>query len=140
MALASRRVKQFELDPDDLQKQIEASLGGLTDIELDEALVLSVKDIKPGTIVKAIVDSVDERTGTVVLDIGGKSEGSIPLSEFGDTLPEKGQEFEVFYEGEDELDTAALSKRRADRLRAWERVSTTYKEGDEIQGIIRYYR
>jgi small subunit ribosomal protein S1 len=71
------------------------------------------------------------------MDIGGKSEGQIPLSEFGEVLPVKGQKFEVFYEGEDSVDnTALLSKRRADRLRAWERVSGKYHEGDEIQGVV----
>ena len=51
-----------------------------------------------------------------VLDIGGKSEGSIPLSEFGDELPEAGQTYEVYYDGLGDDDTAQLSKRRADRL------------------------
>ena len=36
----------------------------------------------------------------------------------------------------DEHDTALISKRRADRLRAWERVSQKYNEGDEIQGVV----
>ena len=43
--------------------------------------------LRPGSIVHAKVDSVDERTGLVVMDIGGKAEGNIPLSEFGDDLP-----------------------------------------------------
>jgi small subunit ribosomal protein S1 len=70
------------------------------------------------------------------MDIGGKSEGQIPLSEFGETLPKAGETYDVFYEGLDDNDTATLSKRRADRLRAWERVSTKYHEGDEIQGVV----
>jgi len=72
----------------------------------------------------------------VILDVGGKSEGRIPLVEFGDKLPKPGETHEVFYEGLDDHDIALLSKRRADRMRAWERVSTKYKEGDEIQGIV----
>jgi small subunit ribosomal protein S1 len=136
MALASRRIKQYELNPDDLEKQIAASLGTITDDELSIALNNSVKDIKAGHIVQALVDSVDERTGMVVMDIGGKSEGSIALSEFGETLPKAGETYEVFYEGLDEHDTAQISKRRADRLRAWERVSQKYHEGDDIQGVV----
>ncbi|NUP97473.1 MAG: 30S ribosomal protein S1 [Planctomycetaceae bacterium] len=135
MALASRRIKQYEIDPAELEKQLQTAMGSVTEAELSDALHSSVKDIATGQIVKAIVDSVDDKTGMVVMDIGGKSEGSIPLAEFGETLPKKGETYEVFYDCLDENDTAVLSKRRADRLRAWERVSTKYKEGDEIQGI-----
>ncbi len=136
MALASRRIKQFELDSSDLDKRIEAAMGGISVAEYDDALSDSVKDIQQGTIVVATVDSVDDKTGAVVMDIGGKSEGAIPIAEFGDTMPEKGSTYEVFYEGLDENDTAVISKRRADRLRAWERVSKKYQEGDEVQGVV----
>jgi small subunit ribosomal protein S1 len=136
MALASRRIKQFELDPAELERMIQDSLGAIAAADLDDALTSSVKDIQSGSIVNATVDSVDDRTGLVVMDIGGKSEGSIAVSEFGDTLPKPGDVFEVYYEGLDEHDTALISKRRADRLRAWQRVSQKYNEGDEIQGVV----
>jgi small subunit ribosomal protein S1 len=136
MALASRRIKQFEIDPAELDRMVQASLGAIAEADLDHALTSSVKDIQSGSIVQATVDSVDDRTGLVVMDIGGKSEGSIAVAEFGETLPKPGDVFEVYYEGLDEHDTALISKRRADRLRAWERVSTKYKEGDEIQGVV----
>jgi len=137
MAIASQRLKRFDLDPEELERRLQAALGGFTEDAFDSALQTSVRDIKPGTIVIATVDSVDEKTRMVVMDIGGKSEGQIPIAEFGEELPQKGQQFEVFYEGEDSYEnTANLSKRRADRLRAWERVSAKYQEGDEVQGIV----
>jgi small subunit ribosomal protein S1 len=135
MALASRRIKQFEIDPQELERQIQSSMGLLSTGDLHNALTLSVRDIRPGSIVQASVDSVDERTGTVVMDVGGKSEGQVPIAEFGEILPKMGESYEVYYEGLDDSDTAMISKRRADRLRAWERVSSKYNEGDEIQGI-----
>ncbi|TAJ02280.1 MAG: S1 RNA-binding domain-containing protein, partial [Planctomycetota bacterium] len=101
-----------------------------------DSVASAIKDLTPGSIVKARVDSVDERAGIVVLDIGGKSEGQIALSEWGsEPHPKPGDVFEVFYDGLDDSDVAQLSKRRADRLKAWERVSQKYKEGDEVQGI-----
>jgi len=136
MAPAWTRIKQFDIDPVELDKKIQSALGGISTQQYDEKLSVAITDAKPGTIVRARVDSVDERTGTVVMDIGGKSEGQIAIAEFGEVLPKPGETYEVFYEGLDDNDTAALSKRRADRLRAWERVSTKYKEGDEIQGIV----
>jgi small subunit ribosomal protein S1 len=136
MALASRRIKQYELDPAELERQVQASLSVIAAEDLEIALTTSVKDVAPGSIVQARVDSVDDRTGMVVMDIGGKSEGAIALSEFGEVMPKPGDTFEVFYEGLDEHDTALISKRRADRLRAWERVSQKYREGDEVQGVV----
>jgi len=136
MALASRRIKEFELDSEELDRRVQASLGELSEESFGTALTTSVKDIQSGEIVIATVDSVDDRTGQVIMDIGGKSEGSVPLAEFGEALPQPGDTFEVFYDGLDEWDTAILSKRRADRLRAWDSVSKKYGEGDEIQGVV----
>jgi small subunit ribosomal protein S1 len=136
MSLASQRVKKYELDSKELDRRVETALGGLGGEEFTERLGSSIAHINPGSIVKAKVDSVDQRTGFVVLDIGGKSEGSIALAEFGDTMPVMGQVYEVFYDGLGEDDTAVLSKRRADRLRAWERMATKYQEGDEVHGIV----
>ncbi|HEV8111366.1 MAG TPA: 30S ribosomal protein S1 [Planctomycetota bacterium] len=136
MPLASNKIRQFELDPAELEKRIHAALGGLSDVQLSDRVTESVKDLRPGTVVQAKVDWIDERTGMVVMDVGGKSEGQIAIAEFGEKLPSPGDIFPVFYEGLDDNDTAMISKRRADRMRAWETVSTKYKEGDEIQGIV----
>jgi small subunit ribosomal protein S1 len=124
------------MDPEALERQLDDAFSGISVEELNESLNASICDVKIGEIVIAKVDTVDERTGLVIMDVGGKAEGTIPLAEFGDELPAPGDKFEVFYEGLDEYDMSLLSKRRADRLRAWERVSTEYSEGDEIQGIV----
>jgi len=136
MSLASRRVKKYELDPAELDRRVEAALGDLNQADWSERLSQNIADIQPGTIVQAKVDSVDQRTGFVVLDIGGKSEGAIAIAEFGDKLPTPGESYEVYYDGLGEDDTAQLSKRRADRLRAWEKLAGKYNEGDEINGIV----
>ncbi len=136
MALVSRRIKQFEIDPDELDRQIQIALGSQGEQDLADILTAQVKDVEAGAIVQARVDSVDDRTGLVIMDIGGKSEGSIPIAEFGDTLPRAGDVFEVFYEGLDKDDNALISKRREDRIRAWDRVRLKYKEGDDVQGIV----
>jgi len=124
------------MDPEALERQLDDAFSEISVEELNKSLNASICDVKIGEIVIAKVDTVDERTGLVIMDVGGKAEGTIPLAEFGDELPAPGAEFEVFYEGLDEYDMSLLSKRRADRLRAWERVSTEYNEGDEIQGIV----
>jgi len=136
MSVSSRRVKQYELSLEELDKRINDALEGFDDPALAKQLEESVTDTEVGTIVQARVDSVDEGTGFVILDIGGKSEGSIALSEFGEDLPKTGDVFEVYYDGLNEDDTANLSKRRADRLRAWETMYERHNEGDEVQGVV----
>jgi small subunit ribosomal protein S1 len=136
MSIASRRIKQFELDPTELASQISQMFGTIDEADLTAALGRSVKELVPETIVEARVESVDERTGQVVMDIGSKAEGNIPLSEFGETLPVAGQTFMVYYAGLNEDDTANLSKRRADRQRAWEALMLNHKEGDEVHGVV----
>ncbi|MEC8494061.1 MAG: hypothetical protein VXZ39_04010, partial [Planctomycetota bacterium] len=134
MAVASRRVRKYELDPEELERMVADKFGDQSLEDLSESLNESIVDIRPGQIVQAKVDSVDERTGLVIMDVGGKAEGQISLNEFGETLPVTGESFEVYFEGLDENDMSVLSKRRADRLRAWEHVSQKYEEGDEVQG------
>ncbi|HKX45476.1 MAG TPA: 30S ribosomal protein S1 [Planctomycetota bacterium] len=136
MSPAIRRIKQYDLDPADLERQIAEAFGGMTEAALEAQVTSSVKDLRPDTIVQARVDSVDDRTQMVVLDIGGKAEGRIPFSEFGDAIPEPGQTFEVYYGGLTEDDLASLSKRRADRQRAWERLQANHQEGDEVHGVV----
>ncbi len=111
-------------------------VGGLDEEAYTAALSVAIRSLEPDTIVQAKVDSVDKHTGQVVLDIGGKAEGNIALSEFGDTMPLPGQVFDVYYGGLNDDDTANLSKRRADRQRAWETLYQTHSEGDEVHGVI----
>ena len=99
MSQATQRVKKFELDPSELDRRVEAAMGGIDLASLTERLSASIAPVLPGAIVQARVDSVDQRSGMVVLDIGGKSEGSIPIAEFGDTLPVTGETYEVYYDG-----------------------------------------
>ena len=136
MATASRRVRLYELDAEEIDRRLDVSLQGISDADYEQALDANLTDVNPGQIVNAKVDTVDIRTGSVVMDIGGKSEGLVPVSEFGETLPEVGDVFEVYYEGLDDNDLAVISKRRADRLRAWETVSQKYGEGDIVQGVV----
>ncbi|MCK6481646.1 MAG: 30S ribosomal protein S1 [Planctomycetes bacterium] len=97
---------------------------------------LSIRSFDPDTILKGRIVSVvnDE----VVVDVGYKSEGILPISEFEDpTAIDPGDFVEVLLESvEDDSGCVVLSKRRADRLRGWERIVTTHKEGDVVRGRV----
>ena len=74
----------------------------------------------------------------VILDTGYKSEGTIPLSEFDSAEDvEIGTEIEVMLESfEDDTGLIQISKRKADRIRGWEKIVDKYKEGDVVKGKV----
>ena len=76
--------------------------------------------------------------GDVVLDIGYKSDGLVPLSEFRD-MPgiAVGDSIEVYVEQqEDARGRLTLSRRKAKLLRAWERIVDSYTNGTIITGTV----
>jgi len=74
----------------------------------------------------------------VIIDVGFKSEGSIPNSEFKEYEEIKvGREIEVVLESvEDQEGNLVLSKQRADFLRIWEKVIGAHETGEILQGKI----
>ena len=62
------------MDPVALERQLDDAFSGISVEELNESLNASICDVKVGEIVIAKVDTVDERTGLVIMDVGGKAE------------------------------------------------------------------
>ena len=129
-------LKQVDLSSEELDRRTSEALKGITPKEVERLYEESVRDVRPGSIVGAKVIGIVNNE--VVVDFGGKSEGSIPIAEFGEgEKPSVGDKFDIFYEGQDEeTHTATVSKRRADRARAWDRVVKTYKPGDVVKGMV----
>jgi small subunit ribosomal protein S1 len=96
----------------------------------------TMASIEEGEIVKSRV--LDIRDNMVVLDIGFKSEGTIPLEEFKD-LPDlkPGDEVEVLLEHlEDQEGSVVLSKKKADFMRVWERIRVAYENDEPVRGAL----
>jgi len=96
----------------------------------------SFRDVKQGELVKGKLVRIQD--DNVIIDVGFKSEGTIPRSEFGeDAVLEVGQEVEVVLESvEDQEGNLVLSKSRADFLRIWEKVLRAHETGEIIDGKI----
>jgi small subunit ribosomal protein S1 len=127
-------LKQFAIDPERLDREVQEALAGTTDSQVSHLYEESVKDFAIDTVVKGRVIKV--LNNEVLVDVGYKSEGVVPLHEFegGDPV-EVGHEIEVLIEEiESETGFIQLSKRKADRIRGWERVISTHKEGDIVKG------
>ena len=74
----------------------------------------------------------------VYVEVGLKSEGVVDLSEFSDPAEAQvGKEIQVFLEAvESDSSLVVLSKRKADRIRMWEHIIATKKEGDVVEGTV----
>ena len=76
-----------------------------------------------------------------VVDIGGKTEGLIPISDFDDSEAETGlapgDEIEVFVVSRAAAgDYVSLSYQRARRLRAWEKVEQAYRRRETLRARV----
>lgn len=96
----------------------------------------SFRDVKEGEMIKGKI--VQIQNDNVIVDIGFKSEGSVPKEEFHSSEEIKiGQEIEVVLESvEDQEGNLVLSKKRADFLRIWEKVLHAHETGEIIVGKI----
>ncbi|HVO73048.1 MAG TPA: 30S ribosomal protein S1 [Ignavibacteriaceae bacterium] len=96
----------------------------------------SFRDVKEGELIKGKIVRIQD--DNVILDVGFKSEGSIPKAEF--TNPDElkiGKEVDVVLESvEDQEGNLVLSKQRADFLKVWEKVLNSYQTGEVLQGKI----
>ncbi len=99
----------------------------------------SMLSVKPGEVVKGKVVGI---TAThVMVDVGYKSEGQIPLEEFldqqGKVQVAEGDEVDVFFESaEGETGGIVLSYEKAKNIKIWEEIEKSYREGLGIEGVI----
>jgi small subunit ribosomal protein S1 len=96
----------------------------------------TLASIDEGQIVKSKV--LEIRDNMVVLDIGFKSEGAVPLDEFKDHPELKvGDEVEVLLEHlEDQEGSVVLSKKKADFMRVWEKIRLAYENDTPVEGTL----
>jgi small subunit ribosomal protein S1 len=99
----------------------------------------SLQSVKPGEIVRGRVVKVGPEFVTV--DIGYKSEGHIPVSEFrlrdGRIAVQEGEEIEVFFDAADaEQEGIVLSRAKAEQHRIWHDIEEAYNTKTPIDGAI----
>ena len=96
----------------------------------------TIKYIKEGEVVKGTVMGVAR--DDVIVDVGFKSEGIIPLNEFPTPLNiAVGDEIEVYLEQiEDSNGQLILSKQKADFMRIWDKIREVHDSGDQIEGTV----
>ncbi len=101
-----------------------------------ELLEGTMSQIAEGEIVKSKILRITENA--VILDVGFKSEGSVPLDEFKDPQNlQVGDEVEVFLEHlEDQEGAVVLSKKKADFMRVWEKIRVAHENDQPVEGTL----
>ena len=137
-------IRGLDLSEDEWKNELTVALKG-TDpdaFDWDEDINWDEQDIVVNRIVEGKILRIDGEH--VIVDVGYKSEGSIPLNEWEETdePPVPGQKIKVLVEEiEDasplmESGMIALSKRKAEKIEKWEAVMKTVHEGDVVTGAV----
>lgn len=128
--------RRFEIDQEAISREVEDALGTRVPEEMEKLYTESIKSFEVGSILKGRVLAITPTE--IIVDGGYKSEGAVPSEEFEDLSEVKvGDEIEVLLEAvEADSGLIRLSKRKADRIRGWERIVTQYKEGDVVKGRV----
>ncbi len=99
----------------------------------------SFKQFEEGEVVQGRIISVDR--DFVLVDIGYKSEGQIPIREFkdenGEVAAAEGDTVEVMVEfWDDDEEVVVLSKEKAASIKVWEEIKRCYDAEENISGTI----
>ncbi|MDL2286583.1 30S ribosomal protein S1 [Desulfococcaceae bacterium OttesenSCG-928-F15] len=92
-----------------------------------------------GEVVKGTIISVDR--DYVLVDVGYKSEGIIPIQEFrneaGEVVAAVGDAVEVMVEvWDEEEERVVLSKEKAEKIKVWEEIKRIFDEDGIVNGVI----
>ncbi len=133
-------IRGFDPSEEEWNQELTAALAGTSPAEIDwGGDAIAPNQIVPGRILRVENDFV-------LVDVGYKSEGVIPLSEWeeNEPPPQPGQTIDVLIEdiedtfgpADDTRGMLLLSKRKAEKIKAWMKVMETVHEGDVVTGTV----
>ncbi len=128
-------IASLGIEDTDAQALLDEAFGA-DGMDMDSLLGDQADDLQPGKLIKGRV--IGFSGDDVVVEVGLKSEGLIPREEFANMVDLKvGDTVDVLLESvEGEQGLIQLSKRKADRQIAWQRIVDTTKEGDVVEGTV----
>jgi len=129
-----------EIEPVAAMKLTELDAAEYGEAEYEELMAMydgTIQDIKEGEIVSGTVIGVTRED--IIVDVGFKSEGIIPMGEFtGEVNIKVGDKIDVFLEAvEDQNGQLVLSKQKADFMMVWDRIRDIHDAGDLVAGVIK---
>jgi small subunit ribosomal protein S1 len=136
-------IRKLEQDDQDLKATLDLAVASFEEAGLFPEHGLGGADFEVNKIVEGRILRVEE--GNVMVDIGFKSEASVPVAEWaeGEEPPQVGQLVRVLIEDlEDEQaqpedgGMLRVSKNKADKLDKWIEIISKLKEGDPVTGTV----
>jgi small subunit ribosomal protein S1 len=105
--------------------------------EMEQMYSGTVTSVDTGEVVKGIVVGINDRD--VILNIGFKSDGLVPLAEFKEMTNLKiGDVVDLFIEErENAMGQLVLSRRKAKLVKGWEYVQTALDKDEVIEGFVK---
>ena len=109
-------------------------------LSMEELMQSSLQNLREGEVVRGTVVAVT--TDEVMVDIGFKSEGTVPAAEFIDPITGEmtiavNDEVDVFIERMDEMEgRLRLSRDRAAKLKTWSAIEEAFRAGDAVTGKV----
>ena len=130
---ASTEESLTNLDNDSKQEEDSA------EINIEEMYEQSLRQIQEGELITGEIIKIDEEY--VLVDIGYKSEGIIPIREFKDTdgkvTAKAGDKVDVVLERkEDDEGVVTLSMERAKKIKVWDQIRDIQNSDGTIQGKV----
>jgi small subunit ribosomal protein S1 len=114
--------------------------NGMDELSMEQLMESSLQSLKEGEVVHGTVVAVD--SDEVLVDIGYKCEGSVPVAEFTNPVTNEvevkvNDEVEVYVERLDESEgRVRLSRDRAAKLKTWRAIEDAYKSGTPVKGQV----
>lgn len=100
---------------------------------MEELYNQSIKVLREGQIIKGRIVSI--KTKEALVDVGFKSEGAVPVSEFNRQDLEVGKELDFFIDCiEDDHGMIGLSREKALRIQGWDKIVQYSKDGSLVEG------
>ncbi len=129
-------IREFDVSEEDWNLAIG-------ELDAEDTSWLDSKYVDVNQIVEGKIIRIDDEM--VLIDVGYKSEGTVPLNEWedDDSPPEVGQTVRVLIEDvedtqsrDDDRGMIVLSKRKAEKIEKWLKVMETVHEGDIVNGEV----
>ncbi len=133
-------IRGLDVNEHEWEDEVNAAMAGANPEEID----WGGQEVNQSQIIQATVIRIDG--AFVIVDVGYKSEGLVPLGDWTDEsepVPQPGdvvkvlvEEIEDAIEGAEIRGMVMLSKKKAAKIEAWDNMMKSVKEGEVVTGTV----